>query len=116
MKRHSIILCIVLSLMVAVSVSALGRGPMVGGWSKIKDLKDAHVVEIGKYAVAEYNRRSQTSLDFKSILKGEEQVVAGVNYKLVLAVDGGESKKYEAIVWEKSWEKFQNLTSFKPVN
>ncbi|EEF31214.1 cysteine proteinase inhibitor 5 [Ricinus communis] len=117
MKRHCFLLGLVF-LVAAVSAAGPGLGgggDLVGGWGPINNLTDPHVVEIGKFAVREYNKRSKTNLELKSIVKGESQVVAGTNYKLVLAVSGGDSKKYEAVVWEKPWEKFRELTSFKPV-
>ncbi|KFK41155.1 hypothetical protein AALP_AA2G092800 [Arabis alpina] len=87
----------------------------VGGWSPITDVKDPHVVQIGEFAVSEYDKRSKSGLKFETVVRGETQVVAGTNYRLrVTANDGGESKNYEAIVWEKPWLKSMNLTSFKP--
>ncbi|KAK4259110.1 hypothetical protein QN277_005477 [Acacia crassicarpa] len=100
------------------SVADGKRGMLVGGWSPIKDLKDPHVTEIAKYAVSEYDKRSGETLKFEKVIKGETQVVAGTNYRLVLEAKSGSSsasKKYEAVVWEKAWEHFRNLTSFKPV-
>ncbi|WZY78439.1 hypothetical protein YC2023_024823 [Brassica napus] len=93
----------------------------VGGWSPISDVKDPHVVEIGVFAVSEYDKQSKSGLKFVTVVSGESQVTAGTNYRLMVTVDGsigvagaGVSKKYEAIVWEKPWLKSMNLTSFKP--
>ncbi|MCE3050008.1 hypothetical protein HAX54_046281 [Datura stramonium] len=67
------------------------------------------------FAVNEHNKEAGTKLEFQSIAKGESQVVAGTNYRLVInAKDGGGSiRRYLAIVWDKPWEKFKKLTSFK---
>ncbi|XP_020244461.1 cysteine proteinase inhibitor 1-like [Asparagus officinalis] len=90
-----------------------------GGYIPIKNLSDPHLVEIGKFAVSEHNKEANTKLVFTKVIKGESQVVAGINYKLVIeAKDITRNNKvgrYEVIVWEKSWEKFMKLTSFKPV-
>ncbi|KAK6790246.1 hypothetical protein RDI58_014046 [Solanum bulbocastanum] len=71
-----------------------GKGGLLGGWSRITDTKDSKVVEIGKFAVDQYNEKSKSEykskLVFKRVVKGETQVVAGTNYRLVIsATDGG---------------------------
>ena len=117
MRPHYLIL---LSLLVFASVSALAAarlGGIVGGWTPIKDIKnDPHVAEIAEYAVTEYDKRSGANLKLVKVVKGETQVVAGINYRLVLkAKDGSKTTDYEAVVWEKAWEHFRNLTSFTPL-
>ncbi|KDP21894.1 hypothetical protein JCGZ_03032 [Jatropha curcas] len=109
MSRHCLLLCFLFV------VSGAAVAALVGGWQPIKNLNDPHVVEIANYAVGEYNKRSTANLKLGKVVKGETQVVAGTNYRLVLEVNGGASKDYEAVVWEKTWENFKNLTSFKPV-
>ncbi|RWW25321.1 hypothetical protein BHE74_00058818 [Ensete ventricosum] len=91
------------------------RGGMDGGWTAIEDLKDPHVREIAEFAVSEHNKLEKTNLTLRKVEGGESQVVAGMNYRLVLEVrDGsGASVRYEAVVWEKTWEHFRELTSFR---
>ncbi|KAH0910234.1 hypothetical protein HID58_033555 [Brassica napus] len=77
-----------------------------GRWSPISNVNDPHVVEVGKFAVSEYDMESKSELKFVAVVSGESKVVAGTNYRLIVAVnDGvagpGASKNYEAIVWEK---------------
>ncbi|KAJ9184648.1 hypothetical protein P3X46_004352 [Hevea brasiliensis] len=109
MKRH----CLLFALLL---FAAIASAAVLGGWQPIKNLKDPHVVEIGQFAVEEYNKRSNAHLTLVKLVKGEQQVVSGMNYRLILAVkEGKASKKYEAVVWEKTWENFRNLTSFEPV-
>ncbi|CAN4095965.1 unnamed protein product [Withania somnifera] len=93
-----------------------GKSGLLGGWSPITNTKDRQVVEIGKFAVDQYNEKSKSKLVFKKVVKGETQVVAGTNFRLVIAAkDGGygSSSKYLAVVWDKPWENYRNLTSFK---
>ncbi|KAH0670244.1 hypothetical protein KY289_024737 [Solanum tuberosum] len=101
-----------------------GRGGLLSGWSFITDTNDSKVVEIGKFAVDQYNEESKSEfkskLVFKRVVKGETQVVAGTTYRLVIsATDGGRrsrsGNKYLAEVWDKPWENFRNLTSFKKI-
>ncbi|KAK4353744.1 hypothetical protein RND71_025938 [Anisodus tanguticus] len=92
-----------------------GKGGLLGGWSPITDTHDRQVVEIGKFAVDQHNKEAKSNLVFKRVVKGETQVVAGTNYRLVIAAKDGShsSSKYLAIVWDKPWENYRNLTSFK---
>ncbi|XP_006281295.2 cysteine proteinase inhibitor 5 [Capsella rubella] len=112
-NSSKIIFLLLLSLVV-VYASAAAR---VGGWSPISDVKDPHVVEIGEFAVTEYDKQSKSGLKFETVVSGESQVVSGTNYRLIVAVnEGGASKNYEALVWDKPWLKFRILNSFKPAN
>ncbi|CAN8245704.1 unnamed protein product [Cochlearia groenlandica] len=103
---------IFLLLLFPLHASAAAR---VGGWSAISDVKDPHVVEIGEFAVSEYDKQSKSGLKFVTVVSGESQIVSGTNYKLVVEVNDGTRKNYEAVVWEQPWLKSMNLTSFKPV-
>lgn len=114
MRSHSLFLLLGLLLLLVAS-SAKRAAPLAGGWQPIKNLNDPHVREIAEFAVAEYNKQSKVDLKLKSVVKGETQVVAGTNYRLVVSVKNGvKAEKYEAVVWEKPWQHFRNLTSFKP--
>ncbi|KAL2341368.1 hypothetical protein Fmac_009308 [Flemingia macrophylla] len=114
MGYHSLVF---LSLLVlAVGGGAALAEAIPGGWSPIKNVTEPHVVEIAKYAVREYDKRSGAKLKLVKVVKGETQVVSGTNYRLVLAAkDGSATANYQAVVWEKPWLHFRNLTSFKPL-
>ncbi|XP_055816083.1 cysteine proteinase inhibitor 1 [Solanum dulcamara] len=89
-------------------------GGKAGGWTPLNDVNAPDVIAIGQFAVDEHNKEAGTKLKFQSIVKGESQVVAGTNYRLVIkAKDGGYVRKYLVVVWDKPWEKFKKLTSFK---
>lgn len=110
--------CLSLLVFVVLFYAAVAqrKGALVGGWRPIKDPKDAHVQEIGEFAVTEHNKQAKAVLKFQKVVRGETQVVSGTNYRLVVAaVDGAASNNYEAVVWEKPWEGFRNLTSFQRV-
>ncbi|GFQ00603.1 cysteine proteinase inhibitor 5, partial [Phtheirospermum japonicum] len=48
--------------------------------------RDPKVVKIGQFAVAEQNRKPKaTKLEFVSVVKADILVVAGLNYRLVIA-------------------------------
>ncbi|OAY68172.1 Cysteine proteinase inhibitor 5 [Ananas comosus] len=105
-----------LLLLLLVEGEARG-GAVAGGWRRIEDVGEAHVREIGEYAVAEHDRETGAGLAFVRVLRGETQVVAGINYRLVLQTNNNAagSECYEAVVWEKAWQGFRKLTSFRPV-
>ncbi|XP_052208047.1 cysteine proteinase inhibitor 1-like [Diospyros lotus] len=102
-------------LVAALSVQLLASdSALVGGWQPIQDLSSPEVQDLAKFAIAEDNKAAGAKLEFQSVVRGEQQVVAGMNYRLVIAaLDGGVSGNYEAVIWVKDWEKFRNLTSFK---
>ncbi|KAL5575893.1 hypothetical protein UlMin_017592 [Ulmus minor] len=110
---------VILALLLPLAAYAggrLGGQTLAGGWKPIENLKDPEVKEIADYAVAEYNKRAKLNLKLKSVVQGETQVVAGLNYRLVLEVQNGKKpERYQAVVWEKTWEHFRNLTSFTHV-
>ncbi|KAB2026017.1 hypothetical protein ERO13_D06G160700v2 [Gossypium hirsutum] len=114
MQQNSCFLILSLSiLLLSLTFSDARKDALAGGWTPIKDIKDPHVMEIAKFAVDEYNKQSKVSLKLDEVVKGETQVVSGINYKLVLkAKDGSAVNTYEAVVWEKAWLHFRNLTSF----
>ncbi|GJW79296.1 probable inactive DNA (cytosine-5)-methyltransferase DRM3 isoform X1 [Tanacetum coccineum] len=107
------ILIFSLSFLVCNSYVALGRQALAGGWKPI-DASDPEVIGIGKFAVNEHNKEEKASLNFIKVVKGESQVVAGMKYNLTIkAADGSVDKNYEAVVWDKPWQKFRQLVSFK---
>ncbi|KAK9091928.1 hypothetical protein Syun_026839 [Stephania yunnanensis] len=118
MRSQSVLSLFLLFVVVGIA-SVDVDGARTGGWAPA-DPKDAHVVEIGKFAVEAHNKEAHTDLKFVGVVKAESQVVSGINYRLALEATGGvagrvAAKKYEAVVWEKAWEKFIRLTSFRPL-
>ncbi|KAM5588879.1 cysteine proteinase inhibitor 1-like [Rosa sericea] len=108
--------CLLAILAVLLPLAAAARGGLAGGWRPIKDINDPHVKEIAEFAVSEYNKKSGKKLEFQSVVKGETQVVAGENYRLVIAVkDNSAAAKYEGVVYEKIWEHTRELLSFDQV-
>ncbi|KAI3697676.1 hypothetical protein L6452_30772 [Arctium lappa] len=95
--------------------SEAARRVLVGGWTKITNVSDPKVVEIGKFAVDQHNKEAKASLKFSKVVSGERQVVAGMNYNLTItAANGSVENNYVVVVWDKPWVKnFRRLTSFK---
>ncbi|KAL0398865.1 UNVERIFIED_CONTAM: Cysteine proteinase inhibitor 1 [Sesamum radiatum] len=110
------LLCVLLAILLASALNEASA--IVGGWKPIDNPKAPEVVEIANFAVTEHNKEAGTSLAFESVVKGETQVVAGTNFRLVIAAKDGSaagSKQYRALVWDKPWLKFRKLLSFEEI-
>jgi Aspartic acid proteinase inhibitor len=108
-------LFLLLSFLLAAS-HVVASKPMPGGWSPIKNVTDQHVKSLGAFAVSEHEKVAKDNLVFVQVVSGEQQVVAGMNYRLVLETKNGDGAvaKYVAVVWEKLWANTRQLTSFNP--
>ncbi|KAJ4848742.1 hypothetical protein Tsubulata_020457 [Turnera subulata] len=95
-----------------LSAAVTTEAALRGGWEPIKDLEDPHVREVAEYAVSEHGRLKNLQLKLEKIVKGEKQVVSGIMYRLVLAVEekGAGTKQYTVIVAE---DNKMHLKSFK---
>ncbi|GJM91616.1 hypothetical protein PR202_ga08011 [Eleusine coracana subsp. coracana] len=91
---------------------------LVGEPYPIPDINDPHIQELGVWAISEHNKQAKDALKFKNVTTGDEQVVEGFNYWLIIDAlnSKGKDSRYKAVVWEREWENFRNLTSFAPVN
>ncbi|TKY53950.1 Cysteine proteinase inhibitor 5 [Spatholobus suberectus] len=105
------LVCLLLAFILFASTIAKNEVSF-GGWSPI-DINDPHVTEIANYAVTEYDKRYGEMLKFEKVIKADTQIVTGINYRVTLTASNGSSyNNYIAIVWEKVWMHFRNLTSF----
>ncbi|KAM1213993.1 hypothetical protein ACFX13_005415 [Malus domestica] len=118
MRPHCLLI-LALVLLPPVAAAADRRGLITGGWQPIKNMSDPHVKEIAEFAVSEYTKQAQgqNKLVFESVVRGDSQVVAGINYRLVISAKNESvvdpaADDYEGIVWEKAWEHFRQLISF----
>ena len=66
----------------------------------------AFAIEAQKKAIQEKTGGKPANLDLITILKAEQQVVAGMNYRLTLKVKlNGKEKTAETIVWWQAWRR-----------
>jgi hypothetical protein len=77
----------------------------VGGFSTIST-NDAGVQEAAKFAIQELNRRSNSmyTQTLAGVKSAKQQVVAGINYELILAVGGspnGNARDVKVRIWKK---------------
>jgi hypothetical protein len=98
----------------SVAVSAMAQQPLVGGYSTASVSKK-EVVEAAQFAVHAQEQAMErqagkgakpVALTLEKIAGAEEQVVAGMNYKLQLWVKlNGRKRPAKAIVWWQAWRK-----------
>ncbi|CAM9003456.1 unnamed protein product [Rhodiola kirilowii] len=115
--KTSTVILLFLIVSCALTSSSVPNGPpLLGGWRPIKDVNDPTIQDLAKFALTEQNRLRGARLQFGRVIKGEQQVVAGMNYRLILAANSdGKPGKYEAVLYVRPWEKFRKLTSFRSV-
>ncbi|EER92059.1 cysteine proteinase inhibitor 8 [Sorghum bicolor] len=93
-----------------------GGGPLLGGWNPIPDVGDKHIQELGGWALgqAKYQKLAANALRFRRVVRGEEQVVSGMRYRLYVdAADrAGRSVTYVAVIYEQVWTNTRKLASF----
>ncbi|XP_060674300.1 cysteine proteinase inhibitor 1-like [Ziziphus jujuba] len=90
-----------LAVLVPFIAIAARSDSSVGAWQPLQSLKSPHLQEIRKFAVPQYNKQSGKDLNLEKAVKGETQIVAGINYRLVIEVKNGAKS-----------ERYQELTSF----
>ncbi|CAL4940201.1 unnamed protein product [Urochloa decumbens] len=125
MARPLLLITLVAALAAAAAFvpagAALGgggrRGPL-GGWRAIQNVSDPHIQELGGWALGQAQEKrlagAGPGLRFRRVVSGEQQVVAGMNYRLhVDAADPkGRAAPYVAVVYEQLWTNTRELTSF----
>ncbi|MCX6923216.1 MAG: cystatin domain-containing protein [Verrucomicrobia bacterium] len=120
MNRRILLTCIL--LITFCIATGLAQQSMPGGWAKApvnkKEVVDAvaFAIKAQKKAVPDAKGGQPTKLELVKIIGAEEQVVAGMNYRLRLKVKvHGKEKQAEAVVWWQAWRKQHpyQLTSWK---
>ncbi|CAO2167486.1 unnamed protein product [Urochloa humidicola] len=108
------------------------RGRKVGARTEVRDVeRDREVQELGRFSVAEYNRRRQCvggepRLEFARVVAAQRQVVSGLKYYLRVAAaeeggvpgngSGGGERVFDAVVVVKPWLESRTLLRFKPAD
>ena len=88
-----------------------------GGWTPAKDPSAPEYFQLATFAVSEANKRINEALTLESVSRAETQVVAGVNYRLILSARDQRpvTNNYEAIVFSQAAPTSLQLTSFNPL-
>lgn len=109
--------------LLACPLSGIAPAQVAGGWSKVS-VKDEGVVAAATFAIAARRAVNDEEGDGKLVLveivDAEQQVVAGLNYRLTLLVKAGDAMKtVEAIIWARVWldeDERYTLTAWRTVD
>jgi len=86
-------------MLVAGCVSTPEASPTVGGYSEVST-SDPDVNSAAQFAVSNEAQSTGEIYELQQVVEAEQQVVAGINYRLVLVViDSGQSRRAEAVVY-----------------
>ncbi|XP_057960772.1 cysteine proteinase inhibitor 1-like [Malania oleifera] len=112
-----LILHFIIPFLLSGGASSAGRvSALPIGWKAIENVREAHVLEIGNFAVTEHNKEAKGHLKLDMVVEGQTQIVNGTNYWLVVAAkDYVGTNIYTACVLEKAWLENNpfNLTLWK---
>jgi len=107
----------------APASGAQQRQPVAGGYGE-RPTNDRGVAAAAAFAVRERGRQTRRRVTLLSIVSAEAQVVAGMNYRMVLNVrEGGEVRDVTAVVFQNlrrglslvSWEPTPSVASGREV-
>lgn len=112
MNRTKFVVLVTLSAFALCAFAVVcTKEPIVGGYTKTP-VTDNDVIQAAEFAINAQSKTIQrvseqqpSNLQLLKILRAEQQVVAGVNYRLTLSVmdDGNHQRTAEAIVWWQAW-------------
>ena len=90
---------------------------MVGGYRTVDDKtllarqqNDQNLMKVEKAARDAY--RAKNNGELGNLIKVSEQVVAGINYKMVFQTENGD---YEVVVFNQPWTQTIQVTEMKPI-
>ena len=120
-RRRAMVLLAAVAATTA-STAAAGRSARAavstktGQWAEIENVSmEPYVQDLGKWAVTEHNKQSGEGLEFGKVVRGRQQVVAGMNYSLEIETKGPASRFYEAGPFVSLPPEKRQLKSFTPL-
>eukprot|EP01101_Sappina_pedata_P007794 TRINITY_DN4189_c0_g1_i1.p1 TRINITY_DN4189_c0_g1~~TRINITY_DN4189_c0_g1_i1.p1 ORF type:complete len:112 (-),score=54.41 TRINITY_DN4189_c0_g1_i1:74-409(-) len=110
--KASFVLFVFIAFLATIAVAS---SQLAGGYSKI-DITNAEVISAANFAVQKLGlHHSVTDSSLISIKSAEVQVVAGLNYRLVVSIQlAGHSKDFSVVVHRK-FDGTMELVSFQPI-
>ncbi|KAI3765340.1 hypothetical protein L2E82_15370 [Cichorium intybus] len=110
-----IIIPLFLNIFIGVCFAENGQ-KTVGNWLEIASPDDPAVIEVGQFAVDQHNKDTNSTLEFERVIKGDTQIVGGMNWRLTIEIkDDNSLKNCEVYVYEQPWQNVRKLISFKMV-
>ncbi|KAF8047362.1 hypothetical protein N665_3074s0001 [Sinapis alba] len=114
---------LILTVLFVSYIDYVGTKDAISHWEETEhcyklELETHHVWD---YAGENYFHRLiqfKSLMKFMNVVRGEFQIVSGINYRLVVEANDGSNNvgtMYEAVVLDQPWMKTMNLTSFTPL-
>ena len=114
MKRALLTVLALLILGAGAPTASAQDAPIAGGYSE-RRVNDRSVTAAAAFAVRERGRQTSRRVTLLSIKRAETQVVAGMNYRLLLSVrEGGKVVDVTAVVFQNLSRRL-SLESWEPV-
>ncbi|XP_037499819.1 salivary cystatin-L2 isoform X2 [Rhipicephalus sanguineus] len=121
------------ALFVLIAVAAQCSAMMTGGWTEQNPSSDPKYLRLAHFAIAQQTTGLPNYQTVLRLLKVQTQVINGVNYKVIFetapsnctVADGPYSSELckpttnqasaacTAIIFERQWENYRELTSFR---
>ncbi len=107
MKRTKIVFLVTLCVIALCAFAVVCmKEPIAGGYADAS-VTDNDVIQAAQFAISSQSRAMEQpgKLQLLKILRAEQQVVAGTNYRLTFSVmeAGDRQRTAEAIVWWQPW-------------
>ena len=113
MKRSLLAAFVFAMLAAAAPLASAQVEPIAGGYSE-RPASDTGVAAAARFAVRERGRLTGRRLTLVAVRRAETQVVAGLNYRLLLSVrDGRATRDVTAVVFQNLRQRL-SLTSWEP--
>lgn len=105
------IFLLVFCCLVFAAASASAQEMMTGNYRPVNK-NDAQVKAAAKYAITAEAKRVKRGISLVSISKAEQQVVAGMNYRVCMKVRDGRKTRWATAVVYRHWKGTRSLTSW----
>jgi cystatin-C len=111
MRKLNLLLPLFVFCLIAIAAQT-AKAQIAGGYGPV-DTKDPQVRAAARYAVAVENKKIKSGVIFRLLVKAEQQVVAGMNYKVCLKVKNGKRIRYATAVVYRDLKGKRSLTSWE---
>ncbi|CAM0875565.1 unnamed protein product [Alopecurus aequalis] len=116
--RIVLLLVAITTLSYAVAMPATA---MPGVWFKINNITAPHIRDVGKWAVTEHTKMGAgDGIKFEKVVSGEEQILNGISYRLIIHAVGPYGSHDSYMVWvleqDPSNPKTWKLVNFSPLD
>jgi hypothetical protein len=114
-SSRSVIVLLVLSIM--LGSFAVGLAQRTGGYKEVAT-DDEQVMAAAEFAVTEQGKKQEMTYNLVSVEHAEQQVVAGINYRLCLKVgyhkedDDADTTEFVRVVVYRNLQRAYSLTSW----